>query len=721
MTKSSKLNDKFDHERRPIGRLFRSFLCAGIVLATVLSLANPVIAQTAPDPQKTIADLAGPDVAARTAACEAARGLSPADLSGIFALATTTDDAGIAARRALANIAARSSAPDVTADKLAAMSAAWIAGIEQAAKAPGHIRSELIDHLGAFASGAADVTAAEKWLDDPTVAESAMRLLSVLAQSGRLDAAQVLAKRLADPGSVDRSALLNAVAAVGRSPVIESAVKSLMQSARDNSDGATALSAEKILSRSTDRSVLMRAFVGHRSSPLQNSIDSAVATLGTFTHQVTLDRDFAVNMAHALAAQDEEKGGYAAVETFRALGDVAGLYAMTRSANVGVRRAAERAIVELTKTDGSNRAIAAAKSAEAEDRMTGIKTLVLTRHPAAANLLAYEIAHGDENLLDALILAKEIDDADFEVRIYPDLLRAMRSQSREISEAGATALLASVRNRLHRKGPLPTADLLTCLEVLGERDAIDAALEIAGVIATPDLLPALDRPAIAARGDAVARTKIAIARRMLPDQKDKAVAILFDAARKSASKRTRQKAVETLKSLGEDTRSLAARSGFIVTWKMLGGFPETTEATIADQPFGEDGPDTTKSFSVRGKDAMWVDVTPDGLDGEIDLRKISKPADNVTLYAVAEITRPEAGDYLLKIGSDDGVAAWVNRKLVHKNFAARAVRVDEDVVPIRLEAGVNRIMIKVTQGNGDFGMVVRLAAKDGVPVDLSKP
>jgi hypothetical protein len=58
---------------------------------------------------------------------------------------------------------------------------------------------------------------------------------------------------------------------------------------------------------------------------------------------------------------------------------------------------------------------------------------------------------------------------------------------------------------------------------------------------------------------------------------------------------------------------------------------------------------------------------------------------------------------------DDGVKIWVNGTVVHRHEQARGVRIDEDQVPFRLLKGWNLMLFKVGQGNGAWGLAVRIA------------
>jgi CubicO group peptidase (beta-lactamase class C family) len=80
-------------------------------------------------------------------------------------------------------------------------------------------------------------------------------------------------------------------------------------------------------------------------------------------------------------------------------------------------------------------------------------------------------------------------------------------------------------------------------------------------------------------------------------------------------------------------------------------------------------------------------------------------------YASAEIEMPEKGNALLGIGSDDGLKVWLNGKLVHENWIGRPAQIDDDVVPVELLKGRNRLLLKVQNMQGPWGFVCRRLGK----------
>ena len=60
---------------------------------------------------------------------------------------------------------------------------------------------------------------------------------------------------------------------------------------------------------------------------------------------------------------------------------------------------------------------------------------------------------------------------------------------------------------------------------------------------------------------------------------------------------------------------------------------------------------------------------------------------------------------------------WLNDKVVHANNVIRGNTPGEDKVKIMLNRGVNRLLLKVTQGAGEWSACCRIRAPDGAALD----
>jgi len=89
------------------------------------------------------------------------------------------------------------------------------------------------------------------------------------------------------------------------------------------------------------------------------------------------------------------------------------------------------------------------------------------------------------------------------------------------------------------------------------------------------------------------------------------------------------------------------------------------------------------------------------------------PHENVHVYAAAELNAEKDVEGMLLLGSDDGIAAWLDGKEIHRNPAQRGVQPDQDKVPLKLSAGKHTLLLRIDQGGGGWGFCARVAEKDG--------
>lgn len=84
-------------------------------------------------------------------------------------------------------------------------------------------------------------------------------------------------------------------------------------------------------------------------------------------------------------------------------------------------------------------------------------------------------------------------------------------------------------------------------------------------------------------------------------------------------------------------------------------------------------------------------------------------------YAFTWVYTEEARETELALGSDDGVVAWVNGEEVARDAGCRGVGTDQTLGAVTLEAGWNRLLVKVYDGGGGWGMQARFRDAEGEP------
>lgn len=127
--------------------------------------------------------------------------------------------------------------------------------------------------------------------------------------------------------------------------------------------------------------------------------------------------------------------------------------------------------------------------------------------------------------------------------------------------------------------------------------------------------------------------------------------------------------------------------------------------------FDEAGADSVRPAAgdkvvIDGKELAWQRI--EGRHGLVDFQLGGTRLDYSIGYAWTEFEMPSDVDAWLGIGSDDGLKIWHNGRLVHDKWIRRISRIDDDVVPLRLNKGKHRLLIKIQNATGDWSFISRL-------------
>lgn len=173
------------------------------------------------------------------------------------------------------------------------------------------------------------------------------------------------------------------------------------------------------------------------------------------------------------------------------------------------------------------------------------------------------------------------------------------------------------------------------------------------------------------------------------------------------------------------TRLALAADGEVLAWLVLGPLPNTGQPHTNCEGFEKDwlggeaaaSPAEGATIEADGRTFTWrLGMADSPL--ALDLRRVlgiwgESPA---VAYIYTAVQSDAARQAQVLLGSDDGMKLWVNGELVHTWHGARGVKRDEDKVGIRLQRGMNRLLFKVDQGSGGWGLAARLVGVDGEPL-----
>jgi len=243
-------------------------------------------------------------------------------------------------------------------------------------------------------------------------------------------------------------------------------------------------------------------------------------------------------------------------------------------------------------------------------------------------------------------------------------------------------------------------DILAVANTQQEKWAVLAGL---GTVAEPEalelVLPMVEQAGLQAEAGQAATQIAAVLCGSHPELArtalKKVIAVSTDSTRREAAQKILAK--------------MDALADFITAWQMTGPYQESGKNfdALFDTVFAPERPDD--------KDVKWR-VMPALTDPKqpwlMDFLKAYGGEQRVA-YARTRIYSDTAQPARLELGTDDGVKAWLNGKVVHAHNVARPTTVGSDKVNINLKQGWNALMLKITQNNLGWEFCARVTKPDG--------
>ncbi|MHC4947436.1 MAG: family 16 glycoside hydrolase [Planctomycetota bacterium] len=224
------------------------------------------------------------------------------------------------------------------------------------------------------------------------------------------------------------------------------------------------------------------------------------------------------------------------------------------------------------------------------------------------------------------------------------------------------------------------------------------ALEGLGGVDDPAALAlARERLGDEAVADAAALAVVGIADALGDGDRDLARAAIADALAAHDGPATRERAGRALDRIERD-------DDFIVAWRVSGPWRATGAGPtdLFDLVFPPERP-------APDEPVTWAPlaVTSPDFPGRFDL-KAALGGDDRCAYVATTLWADGDRVVRLELGSDDGIKAWVNGAVVHANNALRGLTVGSDRGEVALRDGPNPLLLKVTQGGGDWSFTCRV-------------
>ncbi len=174
-----------------------------------------------------------------------------------------------------------------------------------------------------------------------------------------------------------------------------------------------------------------------------------------------------------------------------------------------------------------------------------------------------------------------------------------------------------------------------------------------------------------------------------------------------------------------DGVNLTPERKFIRDWYILGPFPnprisERYRLGLDSVYPPETYIDTAVEYAgVGGKQIHWKYVqTPD--NGYLSLNGLVYPNEQVVTYALTWVWSETERNMLLMAGSDDGCKVFFNDGLVYRYLGLRVALPDQVTIPVHVNKGWNKLLIKVENNLGGYAFYARFIDPENTLVTSAK-
>ncbi|HOX38424.1 MAG TPA: HEAT repeat domain-containing protein [Candidatus Brocadiia bacterium] len=523
-------------------------------------------------------------------------------------------------------------------------------------------------------------------------------ILAVLGRRAEAGSLAAAVEAIKDPEKAVRIAALEAVGSIGGREAVkplvgkleskDGAEKSAAQAALDRvmGEGATAEIAACLAQASSEqRAILIKVLTNRGAAEYLDAIFKAA-----------FDPDKNVQVAAV-----EAVGALAPAEALPKVIQLlvkADSGAVMRTAETAVVSTANRIIEEEKRADA---AIAVLPEAGSEAGCSLIRVLCRLGGPKALEAVRLATGSQDAKIKEAAIRALcDWQDAG----PMGDLMALIKKESeptyKVLALRGYLRMLAMPNDRAASENLKLYADAMQVAEQDSERKA---ALGGIGNITDPEALkflePYLQIPALA---EEAAMATLKVARGVSGYDRSAAAQAIEKAAAVCKSEVTKKK-VEEIKGL------IASFEDFITAWEAAGPYSATNQGfeALHDVSFPPEKDDPAVKWKLQPAatraERPWA----------IQLNESLGAVDQTVGYLRTKVYSPVEQDVHMLTGSDDGLKVWVNGAEVLSINAPRGVAKDQDKSKAHLKQGWNTVLMKVTQGGGDWEACLRFRSSDG--------
>jgi hypothetical protein len=145
-------------------------------------------------------------------------------------------------------------------------------------------------------------------------------------------------------------------------------------------------------------------------------------------------------------------------------------------------------------------------------------------------------------------------------------------------------------------------------------------------------------------------------------------------------------------------------------WRYIGPFDNTGRRGFATAYPPEKEIVLDRKYKAKGGEEVgWKEGK--FTDGQVNSLALFANNNDAVVYLYREITCKAAMKLPVSLGSDDGLVVWLNGKSLVSQNVERGCAPDQARVTLDLKAGKNELLLKITQGGGDWAFYFQPLAK----------
>jgi tetratricopeptide (TPR) repeat protein len=149
------------------------------------------------------------------------------------------------------------------------------------------------------------------------------------------------------------------------------------------------------------------------------------------------------------------------------------------------------------------------------------------------------------------------------------------------------------------------------------------------------------------------------------------------------------------------------------TWNFCGPFREYTLSGFEHVFPPENEIKLDEAYTSDKQEVKWVIGRDDHFDGHFNLNDLYEQSSFATAYALVYIDSPDKRKVQVRIGSDESCKFWLNDELIWQHYIRRDAVVDRDIVTVVLHPGYNKMLLKITNTDLDWGFYFRVTDETG--------